>query len=136
MHLSSFDQQQASQPGEPPQGAGIPSKPRDNEYPTHVKDSSMAGHSPKQDIFHIARSSGLSGQEGITSKPAQVDPMVHKLPATKPRLPGAVKKKLKKAWAGQSGTRGSLQLGQETLPLISMGPKDPDVRSHSQRAAP
>jgi hypothetical protein len=36
--LPSCAQQGASQSGEPPQGAGIPSKPRDIEYLTKVKD--------------------------------------------------------------------------------------------------
>jgi hypothetical protein len=36
--LPSCAQQGASQSGEPPQGAGIPSKPRDTEHLTKVKD--------------------------------------------------------------------------------------------------
>jgi hypothetical protein len=36
--LPSCAQQGASQSGEPPQGAGIPSKPRDIEHMTKVKD--------------------------------------------------------------------------------------------------
>jgi hypothetical protein len=36
--LPSCSQQGASQSGEPPQGAGIPSKPRDIEHLTKVKD--------------------------------------------------------------------------------------------------
>jgi hypothetical protein len=37
--LPSCAQQGASQSGKPPQGAGIPSKPRDIEHLTKVKDS-------------------------------------------------------------------------------------------------
>jgi hypothetical protein len=36
--LTSCAQQVASQSGKPPQGAGIPSKPRDIEHLTRVKD--------------------------------------------------------------------------------------------------
>jgi hypothetical protein len=38
MHLLKFAQQGASQSGKPPQGAGIPSKPKDVEHLTEVRD--------------------------------------------------------------------------------------------------
>jgi hypothetical protein len=41
-----------------------------------VEDLSMAGHSPKPDISHVARSSGVLVQEAIICTPAEVDPMV------------------------------------------------------------
>jgi hypothetical protein len=44
--LPSCAQQGASQSGEPPQGAGIPSKPRDIEHLTKVKDK-QAQYVPK-----------------------------------------------------------------------------------------
>jgi hypothetical protein len=135
-HVSSFAQQGASQSGEPPQGAGIPSKPRDNEQPTQIKNSSLVAHSPKQDTLHKARSSGLSVQEAMTSKSAEVDPKVQKLPTAKPRLSVAARRKFKKAWAGQSGTRGSVQPGTETLPLISMGRKRPRSEGHTPKEQP
>jgi hypothetical protein len=75
-HLLKFAQQGASQSGEPPQGAGIPSKPRDVE------------HSASQ----TAEPSGLTVQRTITGESAKVDTTVLKLPAAKPRLFGAVRR--------------------------------------------
>jgi len=37
-YWSSFDEQGASQPGEPPHGDGVPNKPRDVQHLTKVKD--------------------------------------------------------------------------------------------------
>ena len=86
----SFAQQGTSQSDKPPQGNGIPSKPPDIEHPT----------SP------IAGSPGLTVQEAITGKHADMDPMVHRLPTANPKLSGAPKRKPKKARAGHSGTGG------------------------------
>jgi hypothetical protein len=120
-HLLKFAQQGASQFEKPPQGAGIPSKPRDVE------------HSKTQ----TAGPSGLKVQGVFTGKLAEEDTMIQKLPTAKPKLFGAARRKRKKAWAGQSGNGNSTQPGHETSPQPSMGPKRPrSGESHSHRATP
>jgi hypothetical protein len=82
-HLLKLAQKRASQPGDPPQGAGTPFKPRD------VESSAEPTAGP----------SGLTEQGASVGKPAEVDSMVQKLPIVTTKLPGATRRKLKKALA-------------------------------------
>jgi hypothetical protein len=62
-------------------------------------------------------------QEVITrSTPKELEPKVCKLLKAKPRLSGAARRKLRKAWAGQGDTKGLVQLEHETLLWLSVGP--------------
>jgi hypothetical protein len=108
-HLLKFAQQGASQSGEPPQGTGTHSKPTDVESPTKP----------------TAKPSGLTEQGASTDKPAVAHIMFQKLPIAKSKLSGAAPRKLKKVWAGQSGTRSLIQLRHENSPQPSIGPKGP-----------
>jgi len=100
--LFRFTQQGASQAAEPPQGAGITSTPRDIEHPTSL----------------IAKSSGLTEQEAITGKLAEVDPMVQKLPTANPELFGDAKRKFKKLWLVTVAL--GAQCKQDMKPLLGL----------------
>ena len=75
----------ASQSGEPPQGAGSPSKPRDAEYCITPK----------------AGPSGLTEQAASIGKPAEEDTTAQKLPTAKTKLSGALGGNLEKLRQGK-----------------------------------
>ena len=105
-HLHKYAQQGAS-PGEPLQGAGSSSKPRDTE---HL-------------ITPEAGPSGLTEQGASIGKPAEEGITVQQLPTARTKLSGAARRKLRKAKEGQSGTGSLMQPGHENSPQPSMGPK-------------
>jgi hypothetical protein len=74
-HLLKYTQQGAS-PGEPPQGAGSSSKPRDTE---HL-------------ITPEARPSGLTEQGASIGKPAEEDITVQQLPTARTKLSWAARR--------------------------------------------
>jgi hypothetical protein len=88
----------ASQSGEPPQGTGTPSKPRD------VKSLTKSTAGP----------SGLTEQGASIEKPTEEDIVVQKLPPARTTISGATRRRLKKAQVGQSGTWSLMQLGHKT----------------------
>jgi hypothetical protein len=110
--------QQGASPGKPPQGAGSSSKPRDTE---HL-------------ITPEAGPSSLTEQGASIGKPAEEDIKVQQLPSARTKLPGAARRKLRKAKEGQRGTGSLTQLGHKTSPQPSMGPKrHRSGGSHSHR---
>jgi hypothetical protein len=98
-HLQTYVQKGASF-GEPSQGTGSSSKPRDTEHLT----KSEAGPSD------------LTEQGTSIGKLAEEDIKVQQLPTVKPRLSGAARRKLRKAKDGQSDTGSLTQLGHKTSP--------------------
>jgi hypothetical protein len=105
-HLQKYVQKGASF-REPPQGAGSSSKPGDTEHMTKPE----------------AGPTDLTEQGTSRGKTAEEDNKVQKLPTVKPKLSGATRRKLRKAKKEQSGTGSLKQLGHETSPQPSMGPK-------------
>ena len=105
-HMLKFAQQGTSQSGEPSQGGGSPSKPRDAEY----------------SVTPNAGPSGLTEQGASIGKLAEEETTIQKLPPAKTKLSRAAKRKLK-AKAGQSGIGSLIQPGHETSPQPSTGPK-------------
>jgi hypothetical protein len=106
-----FFQQGVSQSGKQLQGAGTPSKPRDVEH----------------QISKTAKQSHSNVQGTITGKPAEMDPMVQKLPTAEPKLSGSDTMKLKRDLTGQSGNRSLMQLGYETSPKLSTVSNKPHI---------
>jgi hypothetical protein len=104
-HLLKFVQQGTCQSGEPPQGAGTSSKPREVESP----------------IETTARPPGLTEQGASTGEPDEEDIMDQELPTVRTKLSGATSRKLKKARARQSGTGSLTRLGHKTSPQPSIG---------------
>jgi hypothetical protein len=92
---------------EPPQSAGIPSKP------------GVVQPSTSQ----TSESSGSTVWKAITEKREELNPTVQNLPTAKPGLYGGTRRKHKKVRAGQSDTGSVTQSGHKTIPPLSTSPK-------------
>jgi hypothetical protein len=118
-HLQKYVQKGASF-GEPPQGAGSSSKPRDTEHMTKPE----------------AGTSDLTEQGTSRGNTAEEDNKIQQLHTVKPKLSGAARRKLRKAKEEQSGTGRLKQLGHETSPQPLMGSKRSRSVGHTPTEKP